>query len=175
MNQPAEKLAKRLVGPGGGAFDSLQMPFQQSDNGRHLLVNALVRFVHPEQALFQFRCAIQRLDSIMSHRASQRINEGRRKALAFRLEHAQVGKEVGLGASLLPTIEVVHLRAAVEQGASMSIKMPRISSSASLSHRSPRHFQRKRPVGEDAHGMRRVNIETQHELANFFQVRLQPE
>src|ERR1039458_3585382 len=97
-------------------LDALQAPLEEVQNWRDLPLHTLMRSVDPKQRLFQFRRAIQRVDTVVRQGAPQRADKGWRKSFTTRLQHAQVGKQIRLTAGLFAAGPMIYLRITFEQG-----------------------------------------------------------
>src|SRR5271165_5627620 len=75
-----------------------------------------MRFVDPEQTLFQFGRAIQRPHVVVCQRTFESADKGWWKSMTSRIQHAQVGKKIGLGCGFFPAGAMVDLWFALEQG-----------------------------------------------------------
>src|SRR5271169_6110372 len=74
-DHPIEQRMKGFVGTCELAARLRQSALQQPENGSNLLLGFLVRFIDPEQDLFQFRRAVEIGDAIMCHCALQPLDE----------------------------------------------------------------------------------------------------
>src|ERR1019366_1835456 len=140
---------------------------EDTHNGRDLLVHALMRFVDPEQALFKLRGAIQRLHTIVTQCALERADKSWRQSLTARLQHAQVGKQIGLGAGLFTAGSMVYFRIALEQGTEVHKDVEDLI--FALSYFVAVHGAMLAPFGEDLRRVFRVHVKAQLQLAEFIE------
>src|SRR6516165_10496967 len=116
-DQPVEEPLKGFGGGRRQDFDRLQTPLEHAQDRRYLPLQALMRFVDPEQTFFQLGRTLQCPQAVMGQRTPEGVDKGRGKLFATRLEHTQVGKEVGLGSRRFTADRTVYLRLALEQRA----------------------------------------------------------
>ena len=126
-----------------------------------------MRFVDPEQALFQFGRALQRPHPVVSQCPFERADIGWRQAVTARLQHAQVRKQIGLGAGLFTARPMVYLRLALEQGTYVHKDVEDLI--FALSYFVAVHGAILAPFGEQPGGVLRIHVKAQHELAELIQ------
>ncbi len=163
---PVEKRPKRFFRRRRELDDSPQTSFENGQNGRDLLLQALVRFVNPEQTLFQGRRALQRLHAVVSERTLERADESRWESVTARFQHAQVRKKIDLGAWLFTT-GLVYFWIALEKGADVDKDVEDLI--FALSYFVALHGTTLAPLGEQSHGSFGLDVKTQHELTQLVQ------
>src|SRR3954468_14803471 len=82
---------------GSPSFCTLQALLKNSLDSRDLLLYSLIGFADPEQAVFEFRRAIKGSQAVVGERLPQPGQKGLGESFPTGVEHAKVGKEVGLG------------------------------------------------------------------------------
>ena len=164
---PVEERPKGLLSVRRQRLDAPQTPLEDAHNRGDLLLRALMRLVDPEQALFQFRGAFQRLHTVVSQRTLERADKGWRESFTARLQHAQVRKQIGLGGGLFTAGPMVHLRLALEQRTYVHKNVEDLI--FALSYFLAVHGAILAPFGEQTRGVLGIDVKAQHELAQFIQ------
>src|SRR5208337_117004 len=99
----------------------------------------------------------------MSQCSLERADKGRWESFAARLQHAQVRKKIGLGAGFFRTSLTVYLRLTLKQGTYIYKNVKDLI--FALSYFVAVHGAILAPFGDQPHGMLRIHVEAQHQLA----------
>src|SRR5271167_1828263 len=164
---PVEELPKGFLKMRRQRLDAPQTSLEDGHNGRDLLLHALMRFVDPEQALFEFRGAVQCLDTIVSQGALECADKSLWESSTARLQHAQVRKQIGLGTGLFTAGPMVYPRLALEQGTYVHKDVEDLI--FALSYFVAVRWAILAPFVEQPRGMLRIDVKAQHELVELIQ------
>ena len=169
-NEAVKQSPEGFLRPQPQGFDVCQAPFEDAQDEGNLLFGALVGFVNPEQALFQFRRALQTLNTVMSQGATESSHERRGESFTARVEHPQVRKQVSLGGRPFPRSGVFHLQLAMEKRGDVHKDLDNLIFALCDPVAIASLLTREAPCGEQARDTRRIHIKTQSELAKLAQV-----